>query len=103
MNKTREACFEANSSSTHTLTLCTKSDFDRWINGELIYDCDKEELIPLTGDIMKEKEEEDDYKRYMTYENFNDWSYLDYETFVQEFKTPGNEEVVAFGYYGYEG
>lgn len=102
MIQIRQGLFETNSSSTHSLTMCTSSDFEDWKSGKLIYDFEEEELIPATEEILREKEMGDDYKRYMTYENFNDWSYLEYESFEQRFKTPGGEEVVGFGYFGYD-
>lgn len=33
----RRNTFETNSSSTHSITMCNKSDFDKWKNGELYY------------------------------------------------------------------
>ena len=41
-------------------------------------------------------------REYYTYEQFGDYDYIDYETFVESYKTPGGEEVVAFGYYGHD-
>lgn len=37
METIRKNCFETNSSSTHTLTMCMKSDYKKWENGELYY------------------------------------------------------------------
>lgn len=31
----RREVFETNSSSTHSITMCMKSDYDRWNNGEI--------------------------------------------------------------------
>ena len=39
-------------------------------------------------------------KMYYTYEEFNDYDYIEYETFVDTFETPQGEKVVSFGYYG---
>ena len=33
----RRNTFETNSSSTHSITMCSESDFDKWKNGELYY------------------------------------------------------------------
>lgn len=87
--------------SIHLLTMCMESDFQKWKNGELIYDYDKEELVPYTDEIRKKKEE-DGCMEYITYENFNDWSYFDLESFEQEFITPSGEKVIGFGYFGYD-
>lgn len=39
MRLIRRNTFETNSSSTHSITMCSESDFDKWKNGELYY-CD---------------------------------------------------------------
>ena len=101
MVQIRQGIFETNSSSTHTLTMCVSSDFEKWKNGELIYDYYQDELVPFTDKIREEKENGD--CDYVTYEDFNDWSYNELESFENRFTTPGGEEVVAFGYYGYNG
>jgi len=92
--------FETNSSSTHALTMCTKSDFEKWVDGELVWSRWSEELVPITNKV-KESMEDEIGCEYLTYEQFNDWEYMDYETFEQTFETPNNEKIVAFGYYGY--
>lgn len=33
----RQGVFETNSSSTHTLTICSKDDFDKWKHGEVFW------------------------------------------------------------------
>ena len=98
MRQIRRNVFETNSSSTHSITMCMKSDFDKWIAGELIYEYG-EGLIPIT-DAIKKEIEENGYDDYLTYEQFCDY-HLD--TFVKSFATPNNEKVVSFGYYGYDG
>ena len=37
MRLVRRETFETNSSSTHSITMCSESDFDKWKNGELYY------------------------------------------------------------------
>ena len=34
----RQNVFESNSSSTHSLAICTKETFEKWRNGELLFD-----------------------------------------------------------------
>ena len=41
----RKGVFETNSSSTHSLTMCSEDEFDQWKNGKLLYDSYNEELI----------------------------------------------------------
>ena len=104
MLQIRNNIFETNSSSTHTLTMCTGGDLEKWKNGELVYSYYDGELVPVTDEI-KEMLESGDYdtKEFVTWEHFNDWSYIELESFLQHYKTPGGEDVVAFGYYGYDG
>ena len=121
MKLIRRETFETNSSSTHSITMCKESDFDKWKNGEMYWDrWDeklvskeevekemaklKEEFISEHPDYDKDdadwEEELEDYlnsdKEYYTYEEFNDYDYIEYETFEDRY-----EDVVAFGYYGY--
>lgn len=101
MKQIRRNVFETNSSSTHSITMCMKSEFDKWVAGELVWERWGRKLVPITP-MIKESMEDDDGE-YLTYEQFNDYDYLDYETFKSTFKTPNNEEIVSFGYYGYNG
>lgn len=125
----RRGVFETNSSSTHSLTMCLKSDYDKWENGELLlytgrgygYPEDnspkenhfytKEQVIefektshyPPADDMDWDSEEAEEHLRereWRTYENYDD-EYL--EWFEDTFTTPSGEEVVAFGQYGYDG
>ena len=97
----RRGVFETNSSSTHSLTMCMKSDYDRWVAGELVWNKWGDELIEITPEVLSSME--NDERIYLTYEQFNDWSYLEFETFEHTFGTTNNETVVSFGYYGYDG
>lgn len=49
----RRGVFETNSSSVHSLTMCTSSDYDKWKNGELVWSRWDDELIPITDEIKK--------------------------------------------------
>ncbi len=97
MIKIRKGVFETNSSSIHTLTVCSLDQYEAWRNGELIYDEYEEQLIPFNEMLH----DEDDY-RYQTY----DYYYEDDEAaepYVENVVTPGGESIVIFGRAGYEG
>ena len=121
----RRNVFETNSSSTHSITMCMESDFDKWKKGELYWDrwnnklVSKEEVDKKVQEWKEKfiaknpnfdendedwKEQLEDYinddKTYYTYEEFNDYGYLEYETYKTEFVTSNGEKVVSFGYYG---
>ena len=98
----RKGVFETNSSSVHSITMCSASDFDKWENGELVYDRWERKLIPITEEI-KSKMENDIYSDYYTFDDFfNNYERMDLETFCDSFKTASGEEVVAFGYHGHD-
>lgn len=131
MKKIRRGTFETNSSSTHSLTMCMKEDFEKWKNGEKYWNRWNEELVDkkvfeeeISKIIDEFKSENSDFdendeawakklndyiaeninddKTFYTYKEFNDYDYIEYETFEQEMKTKNGDEVVAFGYFGSE-
>ena len=95
----RSSLFETNSSSIHSLTMCSDSDYEKWKSGEYVFDYYNDKLIPLTDEIKKEVEDEDD-KRYLTYDDFFESEFIEYELFSKTFTTEQGELVHAFGYYG---
>lgn len=125
----RTGVFETNSSSTHTLTICSKSDFEKWKRGELLLDEYSDKFIDVDKVSEKDlesyynsikkpyyknyKDLDDDEKKsikneYMKNEasgiTYNEWQHDDYlETYSQVYKTENGDEVVAFGKYGYDG
>lgn len=90
MRQVRREVFETNSSSTHSITICTAEEFEKFKAGELVWDEWDEKLIPDT-------DEDADY--YTTYKKFGE--YL--ETYVKGFTTPSGDHMVAFGEYGFDG
>ena len=126
MKTIRQGCFETNSSSTHSITLCMENEFEKWKNGELYWNRWDEKLVPkeeVEKEFAKIREEfisenpgfdendeewqeelekyiNEDGKTYYSYEDFNDYEYMEYETYEDSLKTPSGETVVAFGYYG---
>lgn len=125
MKQIRRGVFETNSSSVHSITMCMKSDYDKWVNGELYWDrwgyafvskdVVENELKKYRDNFLKvhpdyiqgDEEWENKFDRYLGYDKqfyTHDEYYdlIEYETFVDEFKTPSGEEVISFGYYGNE-
>lgn len=126
MKTIRQGCFETNSSSTHSITLCMENEFEKWKNGELYWNRWDEKLVPkeeVEKEFAKIREEfisenpgfdendeewqeelekyiNEDGKTYYSYEDFNNYDYMEYETYEDSFKTPNGEKVIAFGYYG---
>ena len=127
----RRGVFETNSSSTHSLTLILKSDYDKWEkeNGFFLYTgCGwgypennkpqtdhvytKEEAIAFeklnkyTPDDFDWNDEDEVMERLHDHEWYDSEYFWDcycseYETFEDTITTPSGDAIVAFGYYGY--
>lgn len=118
----RFGAFETNSSSTHTLTICSKKEFDEWRNGKVVYDKWEGEFVPIIEPTERELEEfgykynelspeekEDvkyDWKKEMHpgLMSYDEWGEDDYlESYERSYTTEHGDEIVVFGMYGYEG
>lgn len=128
MRQIRRGVFETNSSSTHSLTMCMKEDYDKWAKGEVYLNeggwssyseykdkqfVTKKEAIDIithsrfyTSDAdlntMDKDKLEECFRENDIYsiENYDN-EYL--EGFKSVFTTPNGDVVVAFGQYGYDG
>lgn len=128
MKQVRNNVFECNSSSTHSLTMCLKNEYDDWKHGKLYLNeggyCSysiykdknfitKDEAIDILTDSkypeteLNENELSDDMfedilKENCIYTYDNYWNcYL--EDFESEFTTIHGDTVIAFGQFGYNG
>lgn len=115
MKQIRFGVFETNSSSTHSMTIFTKEQFEKFNKGELYINrwgdhnlpefCTAEqirELYPLTE---KEKEYFETEEEYWYDEGFIAGDYYDeyLETDTTYYTTPGGEELVMMCRFGYDG
>ena len=127
MKQIRRNVFETNSSSVHSITMCMKSDYDAWCNGEVWflnrrlprspfftwdevieflksyeYGPSEEELMDILE--LKENNSTELEEALSDYEFYSLDSYeycnSDYEHYCEEFTTPSGESVVSFGYSG---
>lgn len=64
MKQMRRGVFETNSSSTHSLTICTEEEFEKWRNGELLFD--------RWNDCFIEERSLFDQEKIDAMENYND-------------------------------
>lgn len=123
MIQIREGVFETNSSSTHSICMCMKSEFEAWKNGESIYNSWKERIF--TAKELREYIDNDEWSghlrekarnlsdreliEFMVEEGDGEWqSYKGWcngalEGYHDEFTTPSGETVVAFGEFGFDG
>ncbi len=120
MKQIRRNVFETNSSSTHSIAIASKNEFEKWRDGELLYQ--ERWSAPDRFLTMAEAVEEaklstyydgefndisamDDYEIYEVLREYEIYDYehwtRDYESDVTHYTTPGGEEIVAVCYYGY--
>ena len=120
MIKVRQSVFETNSSSTHTITMCTEDQFTKWQKNEIFWDNDAEELIDETemlesianscgqcsvDELLEAKEKS--YQEYLKilagYDYYTRSSFIElntYEHFSKKYTSPSGDIVYAFGWYG---
>ena len=104
----RNGVFETNSSSVHSLTMVMKNEFERWVKGEVYYsrwgeDFVTREKIERDYGPFENDEVFNDCRRdegFYSYDEWDDYKYMPYETFEQGITTPSGDTVIAFGYYG---
>lgn len=120
MKQIRRNVFETNSSSTHSITMCSKDEYNRWEKGELyLYRWGdkfktRDELIEMlkTDAYYRLRYPNEDWNNpdtideiledegWLTEEQY--WDDVDMETFCESYTTSSGEEIMAFGYYGYD-
>lgn len=124
----RRGVFETNSSSTHSITMCIKSEYDRWCIGKTYLYTGygygfSDDFKPKENNFYTYDEciEFLKHNKYVVDENTNElledldidtalseYGFMhaddenDYEWFNETYETPSGEVVVAFGYYGYD-
>ena len=108
MKQIRQGVFETNSSSTHSLTMVSKEEYEKFAAGELFFYDD----VLVTKEAAIENAKKWYKKDDLTIEDLledgevktlDDIYEGEYETFKQEFTTKSGDVIVAFGYYGYNG
>ena len=109
MIQVRRNVFETNSSSTHSITICTEDEYEMWKRGEVYWSRWNETFV------SKEDIEEGFNKNKGRYEDFNDYLYeeglytfdryddIEMETYEEHYQTKSGDKIIAFGYYGYDG
>lgn len=115
MRQIRRGVFETNSSSTHSMTIVSKEDYDRWGKGELFYDPYRDILVDRKHVDKRLKDlgctinsEEDFYESledfdFYTQDTYYDKYISDFEAYEKSFITKSGDEIVVFGYFRYDG
>lgn len=83
----RRGVFETNSSSVHSLCICSEDDYDRFKNGELFYNSRKQILTKNSDDMTY-----GDFLRELEY----------FESYEEYYTTKSGDDIVVFGYYGFD-
>lgn len=124
MIQTRFGTFETNSSSTHSITICSQEEYEAFERGELLFNeswwlrdktfVTREEAIKALNDdgdyydddkadYHYDSEDEWLYDRdFLTYEGYDRRFGEYYEEYVEEYTSVSGDKVVAFGYYGHD-
>lgn len=86
----RRGVFETNSSSTHSLTICSAEEFEAWKDGELLFDDWGEEFVPAFSldDSHKKMAKEE-------YENNKDEFSKDWKDLTENAKNKYYKKYVA--------
>lgn len=120
MRQVRNNVFETNSSSTHSIAICTENEFNLWMAGKLYKNSvwvhkmstplEKQKFLNIDEAITliksnrhyREKDEDenlDDYLAEFGIYSYDRWGH-DYEHEVTYYTTPGGENIVVGCYYG---
>lgn len=77
MKQIRKNVFETNSSSTHTLAICTEDEYKDWQDGKLLFNKWNETFVKNSINITKQDRKEAE-ERYTIYKGkyYKDWSEL---------------------------
>lgn len=95
MKQVRNGVFETNSSSTHSITICTKEEFEKFKAGELMCDRYGGGMVPT----FEVECDEDGYCAFDSYDTLGgDWLEID----ITPFATPSGDEMVAICTYGHD-
>lgn len=95
MIQIRRDLFETNSSSIHSMTMCTEVDWLNWQKGSLLYDWDNKEFV--SQQVAEKENRIPEYLLSSPDEFFNEAESYGYETFKDSFRG-----IIAFGYYGHD-
>jgi hypothetical protein len=125
MIQIRHNVFETNSSSTHSLTVCSDEEYTGWKVGEYVFDRDKEKLVKLSSlkktiqNVIKDRdkiddeetdlegyefsqtynEDEVDDQRYYTYKQYDDRD-IPLERFKETYTSKSGDKIIIFGEFG---
>lgn len=93
----RAGVFETNSSSTHSLVICTADEYAKFKSGDMVLDTWSDRLVS-----RDEAKSEWNERRYENIDHAFNGYWVEGE-FYEEFETPSGDNMVVFGAYGRDG
>lgn len=130
MIKIRYGVFETNSSSVHSLVMCSENEYNDFIHDKLLYSCWKHEFITKKealdklfdrlkdnlsfqykfGEVSRKDLDNillNELQYYLAdecgiYTSDYYFNELEFETFEQKYIASNGEVIYAFGYYGHD-
>lgn len=101
MRQVRRMTFETNSSSTHSLTMCTKEEYDNWKNGKLLFDSYYKKFVPsleLTKTDFEEAEDNYESNKQKYQKNWNQLTKEEQEEYTLEYikENRSMDEIVTY-------
>lgn len=87
----RRGVYETNSSSSHSITMCSEEEFEKWKDRKILFDSWKEEFVDVVN--LSNSQKEDARKEYESKKNefSKDWKDLSesskekyYEKYIKE-------------------
>lgn len=108
----RLGVFETNSSSTHSITICSEEEWEGFKDGKLAVN-DAGKFMPIEKLAINRDYDPDDYPgRFIDpadsswdneYENYDAYFNDDYlEGYEYQYTTKSGDKIVAFGKYGHD-
>lgn len=94
----RRGVYETNSSSSHSITMCSEEEFEKWKDGKILFNLWKEEFVDVVN--LSNSQKEDARKEYESKKNefSKDWKDLSesskekyYEKYIKEHDLIGEE------------
>lgn len=89
----RRGVFETNSSSTHSLTMCSEDEFEAWKRGEVLFKRWEEKFVKptqLSDQDKRDAEDEYDYTKDSYWKDWDDLSDDEKEKWYAKYATNHN-------------
>lgn len=102
MLQMRKNVFETNSSSTHSITMCTKDEYDAWVNGKLLLNDGwwrKDNASEFKDKKFVTREEAEDIIKKDESYNGEDLSKLTDEQLIEYVDEDGHWQGCDYGFY----